>query len=264
MPGSGKERGGGDKGRTSAASPREAVSPGDSGRRRPRAYMPHKAPRAHAPPCGSSRPDTRLHAHAPPALRPDSRAYVDPQGQARGAAVPRGPRTRVHTLAYAHPDRGATTQRPPPRHPVLQRLAPTASRVFTPTPRSVTGGWTRGGTSPRGAQEGEVAPRPDGLPLRALPGSPVRTASRGRPPALTVGPAAAEAATAARAPARPRRCRLGRGGGSGSRGGAGGRRGWDPLTPPEAPLLPRLTPPTPRPRCRRRPPQPLTCGSSVH
>lgn len=139
MPGSGKERGGGDKGRTSAASPREAVSPGDSGRGRPRAYTPHKAPRAHAPPCGSSRPATRLHAHAAPALCPDSRAYRDPQGQARGAAVPRGPRTRVHTLAYAHPDRGATTQRPPPRHPVHQPLAPTASRVFTPTPRSVTG-----------------------------------------------------------------------------------------------------------------------------
>lgn len=186
-------------------------------------------------------------------------------GTLRGRrAGPRYPEvhTRVHTRVHTPRPRG-------------HNAAPAAQTPCTPAARSHClpclhadaserdGRWTRGGTIPGGAQEGEVAPRPDGLLLRALPGSPVRTPSRGRPPALTVGPAAAEAAAAARAPARPRRCRLGRGGGSGSRGGAGGRRGWDPLPPPEAPLLPRLTPPTPRPRCRRRPPQPLTCGSSV-
>lgn len=165
---------------------------------------PRSALRLQPPSCSGC--TLTLHLHSP-----QTHGHTrTPRGRRAGPWYPRGPRTRVHTLAYAHPDRGATTQRQPSRHTAHQPPTPTASRVFTPTPWSVTGGWTRGRTIPGGAHEGEVAPRPDGHPLRALPRSAVRTPSRARPPRTYCWPRCGcgcgpGSRTASPVPAGPRR-----------------------------------------------------------
>lgn len=181
---SGKVRGGSNKGLTGAASPGAAVSPRGSGggahaptpTRRTKLPGPRSSLRCQAPGCSGCMQTLNLHS-------PQTHGHTrTPRSRWARPRHPKGPRTRVHTLAYAHPDRGATAQRPPPRHTAHSPLAPTASRVFTPTPRSVTDGRTRGRTIPGGAHEREVAPRPDGRPRRAPPRGPVRTPSRAPPP----------------------------------------------------------------------------------
>ena len=203
--------------------PWTAVSPRDSGRRRPRAHTraqrlarPRSTLRLQAAPL----PGLRAHTHTTCTL-PGLSGTPDPQGRARRAKAPRGPHTCAHTLTYTHtqttgPPRSAhcPDTAPPP-------LAPTAS------PRLHADASERDGRrldarpqdSQRRPRAGRWAPLPAGRPLRAPapePGrrpSPPRTPSprqRARPlrPALTVGhaAAAAAAAAAARAPARPRRC----------------------------------------------------------
>ncbi|TKC51255.1 hypothetical protein EI555_004323, partial [Monodon monoceros] len=203
--GSGKQRGGGDQGRTSAASPGQLSAPGTAGGGALAHTRGHKDSRAHAPPCGSRRrlcPDC-THTHTPPAYSPASRAHRTLRAVRAGPRPPEA-HTLVCTHSHTHIPRprghraAPTAQTPHPRHSL-----PRPPRVFTPTPRSVTGGgWMLGRGTPRGAHE-RGAPEPGRRP------SPPRTPSprqRARPlrPTLTVCPAAA--AAAARAPARPRRC----------------------------------------------------------
>lgn len=118
VPGSGKERDGSDQGRTSAASPRTAA--GSPGTERGDAHAHtrgHKDQRAHAPPCGSRRPRCPGCMHTVHLHTPRTPGHTGPSGP---CAPGQGPQRPTHMCAqthfHAHPDRGATAQRPPPRH----------------------------------------------------------------------------------------------------------------------------------------------------
>lgn len=259
--GSGKKRGGGDKGHTSSASTRGSCQlPGQ------RAAAPTLTPAAQRP-AGprsilrlQSAPLPRMRAHIPPAL-PDSRAHRDPQRRARRTKAPqRSTHTcacsRVHTSRplgdHAAPAAGHTAHPP---------LAPTASPRLHADAWGRLGGGTRGRMTPGGAHAWKVGARPAGLPLRAhaqescphfLP-APTRWPSALRTHCWPrcgggggLGPDSYAASPVPAGPRRRRRWRRRRQGRSGRPPGLG-----RPLPPPEDPLLQRLTPPAPRlPPCR--------------
>ncbi|XP_055270857.1 basic salivary proline-rich protein 1-like [Moschus berezovskii] len=222
VPGSGKERGGGDQGRTSAASPRTAADSPGTARGDAHAHtLVHKDPRAHAPPCGSRRPHCPGCMHTVHLHTPRIPGTPDLQGRARRAKAPRDPHTCVHTLTSTHtqiagPPRSA--RRPDTAHPPL---APTASPRLHADASERDG--RRAGRTAAGLPE--VGPLPAGLPLRAparepgLRPPPSRTPSP-RPPSpprthclprcgCGCGPGSR---AASRVPAGPRRRRQGRSG----------------------------------------------------
>lgn len=182
--GSKKEQGGGDKGWTSAASPGTAVSPRDSRRPCPRAHTRAQRP---ARPCSTLRLQPAAQAARTHSTCTLSRlpATPDPQGRARRAEATQ---RSTHTCAppRVHTDRGPPRSacRPDALH--SRRSLPPPPRVFTQTPRSVTGGGTRGRITPGGAhaREGGAPPgrRP---PARPCPDSCPPPRARLRAPALS-------------------------------------------------------------------------------
>lgn len=230
--------------------------PWDSAQRRPRAHTraqrparPRSALRLQA----ASLP--RLHAHRPHAHTPDSRAHrtfravrARPRPPEAHTHVctdsrPRTPRSRGHRAAPAAQTLHTRHSLPPP------------PRVFTPTPRSVTGG----GRDARLQDSRRWAPSRPVSPCAPQPGSPACGPRRpARPPR-----ARAPARSAPHSLSAPMRLRLRlwpglpcglAGAGEAAEAAAGAERAGagaeTPLLPPEDPLLPCLTPPAPRfPMC---------------
>lgn len=169
--------------RTSAASPGAAVSPQDSGQRCPSANTLHKAPCAHAPPCSSSHPAAQAARTRSTCTLPRLAGTPDTRGRHTGRGTTEGhsyvcPYSRTHTQT-AGPQCSGPLQAhctPTTHSHRLPRLHADASereeRLDQPPARFPE--------APTRVKE--VAPHPDGHPLRALPGSLARTPSRVPPP----------------------------------------------------------------------------------
>lgn len=203
-------------------------------------------PRAHAPPAAqaASLPGCThtVHMHTP-----GLPGTPDLQGRARQATGPRGPHTCTDSRPHTQIS-GATRAAPAAQ---TLRHSPTASpRLHADASER---DWRRAGPrSCRGLPE--VGPLPAGLPLRA----PARGPACG-PPSRTPAPCPRAPAARPHSLSAPMRLRLrlwprlvrglaGAGGAAEVTAGAerAGAGAGTPLLPPEAPLLPCLTPAAPR------------------
>lgn len=169
---SGKVRGGGNKGRTRSI-PRGSCQPPGQWGRRPRAHAPHKAPRAHAPPCGASRRVAQAACKRSTCTLPRLTGTPGPPGA--GGPGPGTPRS-THTCAHAR----IRTPRPRGRSaaPAAQTHCTLAARSYC-LPRLYADASERDGRQDARPHNSWGRPRGGG---GAPPRSPIRTPSRAHPP----------------------------------------------------------------------------------